>query len=139
MRHRTSTGYQPDFDLDNRRGAVGEQLVGTFLEALAHGTIEVKVDYGTWRTGNHYVETHQLGRDGVWRPSGLNVTKAEWWCVVGPPACGFVAIRVDALKVLAQVAPRADQPLRGSGTNATRGRLVRMAAVQRAVFGAGNA
>jgi hypothetical protein len=132
----TSTGYQPDFDLDNRRGQVGEQLVGTFLAALAQGTIEVKTDYGTLRTGNHYVETHQLGSDGLWRPSGLNVTQADWWCVAGPAGVGFVAIHVAQLKELAAAARRADQPLRGSGSNPTRGRLVRLAAITGAVFGA---
>lgn len=51
--------YQPDFDVDFRRGKVGEDLVGTFLEQLAGSTIEVKTDYRADMTGNVYVETWQ--------------------------------------------------------------------------------
>jgi hypothetical protein len=65
----TSTGYSPDFDLDLRTGALGEHLVGTFWEELQRtGTVEVKVDRGAWRTGNHYVETAQSS-DGVTVPA----------------------------------------------------------------------
>lgn len=120
------TDYQPDFDIDFRRGVVGERIIGTFLEQLAHATFEVKTDYGAWKTGNHYVETHQQRSDGSWVPSGINKTKADWWCIAGPKEHGFVAIAVDDLKVLALQASKSEQPTRGNRSNPTKGRLVKM-------------
>ena len=126
MKPVTSTGYNPDFDLDLRTGAVGEHLVGTFWEELQRtGTVEVKVDRGTAVTGNHYVETHQF--DGVaWKPSGISTTKAVWWAVVSPSSFGFVVVRVDVLKRLAKDAPQRSQNITTGKTNASTGRLVRM-------------
>lgn len=131
----TSTGYNPDFDLDLRVGALGEHLVGTFWEDLQRsGTVEVKVDRGAWKTGNHYVETHQSSDGEVWRPSGLNTTKAVWWAVVSPEQAGFICVKVELLKVLAADARRAEQPLRSDKTNASRGRLVRLDDLCRAMM-----
>ena len=123
----TSTGYNPDFDLDLRAGALGEHLVGTFWEDLQRaGTVEVKVDRGAWKTGNHYVETAQSS-DGVnYRPSGINTTKAVWWVVASPSDFGFVCVRTDVLKRLCVDARQAEQPIRDGKTNASKGRLVRM-------------
>lgn len=123
----TSTGYNPDFDLDLRTGALGEHLVGTFWEELQRtGTVEVKVDRGAWRTGNHYVETAQSSDGVTFRPSGINTTKAHWWVVASPSEFGFIAIRTDVLKRLCVDAPQAEQPIRDGKTNASKGRLVRM-------------
>lgn len=130
----TSTGYAPDFDIDNRRGVVGERLFGTFLEELARGTIEVKTDYGAWETGNHYVETAQQGVDGEWRKSGINATQADWWCVAGPVEVGFVCISVVALRKLCITASQAEQPIRGKRSNPTKGRLVKMSDIVAAVM-----
>ena len=134
MKPLTSTGYAPDFDVDNRRGAVGENLVGTVLEAAALSTIEVKTDWGAWRTGNHYVETWQQGRDGEWRPSGLNTTKASWWAIAGPTGRGLLIVPVELLRELAAEAPESAQPISSSSTSATRGRLVQLEAIVAAVF-----
>ena len=122
----TSTGYQPDFDLDLSLGALGEHLVGTFWEDLQRsGTVEVKVDRGAWRTGNHYVEVHQW--DGQrWKPSGISTTKAEWWAVVSPSGTGFVVVRVELLRELVKKAPQRTQPIKNEKTNASAGRLVKM-------------
>lgn len=123
----TSTGYNPDFDIDLRTGALGEHLVGTFWEDLQRtGTVEVKVDRGAWKTGNHYVETAQSS-DGVnWRASGINTTKAVWWVVASPEDAGFLCVKVVLLKRLAAEAPEAEQPIRSDKTNASKGRLVKM-------------
>ena len=122
----TSTGYQPDFDLDLRVGALGEHLVGTFWEDLQRsGTVEVKVDRGAWQTGNHYVEVHQW--DGQrWKPSGISTTKAVWWAVVSPSSAGFVVVRTDVLRGLVRDAPQRTQPIKNGKTNASAGRLVKM-------------
>ena len=123
----TSTGYNPDFDLDLRTGALGEHLVGTFWEELQRvGTVEVKVDRGAWKTGNHYVETAQSSDGVTFRPSGINTTKAHWWVVASPSDFGFVAVRTDVLKRLCVDARQAEQPIRDGKTNASRGRLVSM-------------
>ena len=133
----TSTGYQPDFDIDNRRGAIGEQVVGTFLEQLGHATFEVKTEYQGWSTGNHYVETHQQRSSGEWVPSGINTTKADWWCIAGPDERGFIAIRVDDLKRLALKSPKSSQPVRGRRSNPTKGRLVTLADIVKVVIANG--
>ena len=123
----TSTGYNPDFDVDLRTGALGEHLVGTFWEELQRtGTVEVKVDRGAWKTGNHYVETAQSSDGVTFRPSGINTTKARWWVVASPSDFGFVAVRTDVLKRLCVDARQAEQPIRDGKTNASKGRLVSM-------------
>lgn len=122
--------YQPDFDIDNRRGQVGENLVGTFVEALAKGTIEVKTDYGLARTGNVYIETWQYRNpdESDKRPSGINTTKADFWAIASPDGTGFVCISTDALKQLIKDKnpPEARQPISGPTTMASVGRLVKM-------------
>lgn len=134
MKPVTSTGYEPDFDIDLRRGQAGERLVSSFFEQLVGSTVEVKTDFGAWRTGNHYVETWQRSSAGDWRPSGLNATKAEWWVVVGPAGFGFIAIRCDALRRLAAQSPEAEQPVSNERTNASKGRLVKVNAIARAAM-----
>jgi len=93
---KTVTGYEPRFDFDLRRGKVGEDYVGTLLEAIASGSIEVKSDYGSNQTGNLYVEFEQTGQDGVARPSGLSTTAAEWWAFAFKD--GAIFVETQALK-----------------------------------------
>lgn len=121
--------YQPDFDIDNRRGAIGERLIGTFLEAMGTATVEVKTDYGAHRTGNFYIETAQRPQsaaEGVFVASGINVSKASWWTFAGPGENGFIAIKSDVLKGLAINSRETEQPVHSSRTNQTKGRLVRV-------------
>ena len=132
MKETTSTRYQPDFDIDLRVGELGEHLFGTFWEELQRtGTVEVKVDRGAWRTGNHYVETAQSSDGVTFRPSGINVTKATWWVVASPSDFGFVCVRTDVLKRLCLTAKEAEQPIRDGKTNASKGRLVPLDALLR--------
>ena len=93
---KTVTGYEPRFDFDVRRGKVGEDYVGTILEAIASGSIEVKTDYGTNRTGNLYVEFEQEGRDGAWRPSGIATSEAEYWAFAFSD--GAIFVRSETLR-----------------------------------------
>lgn len=122
----TSTGYNPEFDVDLGRGQAGERLVAGIYTALFDGRVEVKKDFGAWKTGNHYVETAQQSDSGEWKPSGINATEAEWWAIVGPDEVGMLVIRTDLLKRLAASAPEASQPIRNERTNASKGRLVRV-------------
>ena len=123
--------YQPDFDLDFRRGKVGENLVGSFLEALQGGTIEVKTDYGTRHTGNVYIETWQFSKPDMSdkRQSGINTTKATYWCIASPDSTGFVMITTEALKTLLRENnyPIGKQPITTGNTNGSTGRLVPLA------------
>ena len=130
----TTTGHRPDFDVDLRVGQLGERLIGTFWEELHRtGTVEVKVDRGAWRTGNHYVEVHQW--DGQrWKPSGLSITTATWWALVSPAELGFLVVRVDVMKELAKDAPQRTQPIKTGGTNASAGRLVKVEDMWRAMM-----
>ncbi len=86
----TVTGYEPRFDFDVRRGKVGEDYVGTLLEAIASDSIEVKTDYGSHITGNLYVEYEQTSRDGTTRPSGISTTAAQWWAFAFKDGAIFV-------------------------------------------------
>jgi hypothetical protein len=70
-----------DFDLDLSFGQEGESLV---QELLTGGhTVEVKRDRKWKSTGNVYVETECFyNRTNSWGPSGINVTKADYWAFV---------------------------------------------------------
>lgn len=120
--------YQPDFDLDFKRGMVGENLVGTFLQALEDGTIEVKTDYRIAETGNVYVETWQyrLPDESDIKQSGINTTKADFWVFASPSGEGFICISTEALKnAIRDHEPReVRQPLSSQATNASKGRLL---------------
>jgi hypothetical protein len=129
--------YQPDFDIDNRRGQVGERLVGTFLEAMGTATVEVKTDYKAHRTGNLYVETAQRpnsAEPGVYVASGINRSKAVWWTFAGPGENGFIAVKAEIVKALAIQAPEHKQPIHGPTSNETKGRLVKVSDIVAAIL-----
>ena len=79
-------GYNPSFDIDFRRGLVGEDSHKAFL----FGTHEVKTDYRTAETGNFYVETWQQPYGKDWKPSGINTTKADFWVQASPLGLGGI-------------------------------------------------
>lgn len=121
---------QPHFDLDFTRGKVGEDLVATFLADLEGKKIEVKTDYRVRETGNVYVETWQYSKPDASdkRPSGINITQAEYFCFASPTGQGFLMVKTEALKdVLRGVnPPESRQPKINPHTNASIGRLVRV-------------
>lgn len=129
--------YEPDFDIDFTRGKVGENLVGSFLEALEGGTIEVKTDYRVTETGNVYVETWQYRLPGATdkKPSGINTTKADYWVFASPTGDGFICIATTALRrLLRDTNPReVRQPVSGQNTNASIGRVVPVRDILRAI------
>jgi hypothetical protein len=129
--------YEPDFDLDFTRGQVGEKLVGSFLESLEGGTIEVKTDYRIAETGNVYVETWQYRLPGAVdkKQSGINTTKADYWVFASPQANGFICIATEALRsLLRDTNPReVRQPVSGVNTHASIGRLVPITSLLRAI------
>jgi len=123
------SSYQPHFDHDFTRGQVGENLVNTFLAALEGGTIETKTDSRAWETGNVYIETWQYrGSEENKYQSGINVTKADFWCIATDKANGFVCISTQALKEVIKEtdAPETRQPIWNKDSMASIGRLVRV-------------
>jgi hypothetical protein len=126
--------YEPRFDIDYQRGLVGEHLVGSFLEALSGSRIEVKTDHRVLETGNVFVETHQqvFGQD--WKPSGINVSEAEFYCFAGPSSNGFITIKTALLKELAGASPRANVNSRSTESSAARGRIVRVSDILELIY-----
>lgn len=120
--------YEPNFDLDFSRGLIGEELVGTFLEDLAGKTIEVKTDYRVWETGNVYVETWQYSNpdESDKKQSGINISKADYWCFASPEGGGFVMVKASVLKqLISETSPReVKQPIASDKTKASIGRIV---------------
>ena len=120
--------YQPDFDIDFRRGRVGENLVNTFLQALEGGTVEVKTDSRIAETGNLYIETYQFSKpdQSDKRPSGINISKADFWAFATPNETGFIIVKTDALKQLLRDGnyPTKSQPIVSDKTNGSIGRIV---------------
>lgn len=126
--------YNPHFDIDYRRGLVGEQLIGTFLESLAGSRIEVKTDYRVLETGNFYVETQQRKHGGEWYSSGLAVSESDFYCFAGFGGAGFIAIRTDELKALARASKTARFESPSVENNSTMGRLVKMSDITGKIF-----
>lgn len=122
------------FDIDNRRGQVGESLVGTFLEALGDARIEVKTDYRAWETGNVYIETHQQLQSGEWVTSGINVTEAEFYCLAGPNGSGFITIETNKLKEIAIASEKRSIASANINTNPTHGRIVKLSDIIAAIY-----
>ena len=66
-----------DFDIDIKYGQIYEKALALILQDK---TIEVKTERDTWkRTGNIAIELHNHNSD---IPSGLSITKANYWATV---------------------------------------------------------
>ncbi len=69
--------HNSDFDIDLKYGQIYEKTLALILQDK---TIEVKTERDTWkRTGNIAVELHNHNSD---KPSGLSITKADYWATV---------------------------------------------------------
>ncbi len=86
-----------NFAEDLKYGQLGEGRIRNMLENLVEGSFEVKSD--RYRNGNMAIEMRQNPRRcGKWVPSGLQVTKAQWWVYIFSMDGGFVIVAVDRLK-----------------------------------------
>lgn len=126
--------WNPYFDHDYRRGLIGENLVGTFLEQLSGGLIEVKTDHRVNETGNIYIETWQEKRTG-WEPSGVNISEANFYAIAGPSGKGFIVISTDVLKEVARSCEQRTISTKTMNTVNTRGRLVPVSRLIELIFG----
>jgi len=124
----TSKDFQPHFDIDLKRGKVGEDAHKNFL----YGKHEVKTDSKTADTGNFYVETWQYN-ENYEIPSGINVTESDYWVWASPTGNGAIYIKTDTLKdLMTRTQPKETrQPIHNENTNASRGRLVPLTEVLR--------
>ena len=66
--------YNNDFKYDLALGQLGEGWLGNLLSSK---TIEVKFDFGCYRTGNFYIEYESRGK-----LSGLATTQADYWFLI---------------------------------------------------------
>lgn len=95
-----------NFKKDLAYGQQGEKLVQSFLDSLSGGAFEVKTD--RYRNGRMAVEVEQnpfrkVDEEGtqVWKPSGIEVTKAKWWVYVytlDGKGGAFIVVSVKRLK-----------------------------------------
>lgn len=76
---RLAEGYEPNFDIDAAVGRQGELLFTRISEAIKEASAEVKTDKMSMRTKRVYLEYECMGRDGMWRPSGIQTTSSELW------------------------------------------------------------
>jgi len=119
---RRADGYEPDFDIDYEFGKQGELFVTDVLDAIKSNRVETKNDDIYQYTGNIYVE-YECFRRGKWQPSGIAITKSEFWAFVLHNNVSVVFVRTDVLKEAARQmwrdpANRKDCP---KGTHPTRG------------------
>lgn len=78
----------PEWDIDLAYGEDGERVVREFLAGMlgysarpGHLTVEVKSDARYLDTQKLYIEYECL-KQGAWEPSGIAVTKADYWAFV---------------------------------------------------------
>ena len=90
----------PNWDADLAFGQEGEQIVTEFLSAINQRRFEVK--YDRYRNGRMVVETDQNPNGQGWKPSGINVTEADWWVYMFSPGA-FLMVPVSRLKKFLRV------------------------------------
>ena len=84
-----------DFSHDLEFGQVGE---GILAEILTNKKVEVKRDNWVEKTGNIAIEFESRGK-----PSGISVTKADYWVILFDNDRKFIGMQTDYLKELARI------------------------------------
>lgn len=109
------------FEDDLELGWDAEFRVADML-GLAPYMVEIKHDSRALETGNVFVEMEQAPH-GVWKPSGLNVSWAQWFAFV---LANGVVVFVEKVRLLELVSglPLVEQ--RRDASNPARGCLVRL-------------
>jgi len=126
------------FDLDMARGSQGELFVKDLQRMLAEktGQIEVKTDAWFVHTNRLYIERECLHRDGVWRKSGIDVTKAKLWAFVLGKHPGALIFETEwirrAMVISASDSPKNLEAKCTYGQNPTRGVYVYVSQIIRA-------
>ena len=86
--------YNNDFKYDLALGQLGEGWLGHLLSSK---TIEVKFDFGCYRTGNFYIEYESRGKK-----SGIATTEATHWAFIIEDIESIIIIETERLKRLAR-------------------------------------
>jgi hypothetical protein len=133
------------FDLDQKRGAQTEMWIDSIRDALAQRNASIECKYDSYymsktsedyhRRGVNppriYIETECRGRDDVWRPSGINVTKASLWVIQFGKHCGGLIIETAWLKRAVEhaVVDPKNKGYCSYGENPTRGVFIYMSTI----------
>ncbi len=124
-----SEGYAPDFDIDVKRGDIGEALTAGILAEI--DTVEVKTDYRASETGNVYIEvySYRASDKSDLKLSGISTSKARWWAFCSPADNGLVIIRTEDLRELVSANYtrfKVSQPIANGKTAASIGAAIPM-------------
>lgn len=125
----TFMSFNPSFDADFSRGSFGEDLINSMPAMFQESKIEVKTDYRAIETGNFFVEYQQQNvRSFNWKPSGINVSTADYWAFVIPQNFAVYIISrkglVELLRENWETYKHRSQPIKNEQTNAAMGILV---------------
>jgi hypothetical protein len=120
---------QPAFDRDYCYGKQGELLVCNLLDAVARGDGQVEMKRKRKIDLLCYIETScDKGRKGLYKPSGISVTTAEFWVIiVHDTDCGFFFPTRILKEFLCHPSVRDAEETDGSCP--TKGKLVNVAAL----------
>jgi hypothetical protein len=122
---------EPAFDRDLSYGEQGELLVDNFLEWIARGNGRVEVKRKRRIDFELYVETScDKGRKGFYKPSGINLTKADVWVFIVHETGIAIFIPTPLLKEFLFHCSVRDKEER-DGSCPTKGKLVNLAALFR--------
>lgn len=121
--------FNPSFDADFSRGSFGEDLINSMPVMFQESKIEVKTDYRAVETGNFFIEYQQQNiYSDEWKPSGINVSTADYWAFVIPQNFAVYIVSRKSLVELVrdnwETYKHRSQPIRSAETNAARGVLV---------------
>ncbi len=120
---------EPRWDRDFEYGRQGELESEEVLEWIAWGNARVEFKRKRRMDLNLYVETHcDKGRRGLYEPSGISATKAEFWAYIFGDSRIAIWIPTELLRrTLDHCSVRAVEERDGSCP--TKGRLVNVAAI----------
>lgn len=90
---------EPRFDHDYGLGAQAEMFATDVRRGLADGRVEDKHDLQAAGTGRLYIE-YECYRQGRYRPSGIQETKATYWLIALQPPHVALVISVERLRDL---------------------------------------
>lgn len=101
------TTQRSDFDLDVKDGEQAELFVASIRDSLAgKGEVEVKAPRPFLPTGRFYLEYECRTRTGIWRPSGIQKTKAALWFFTFGSLPGGLVVETEWLRRAGQHAWR---------------------------------
>lgn len=117
-------GYRPEFDISLAKGGLREDA---FANVLFKATVEVKSNPKGKETGNFFLEFRQRGK-----PSGIALTKAEFWAIEFDDDCWIILPTERLKRVGRRIFREFPQLVRMGGDNQNEGVLIPLAELRRA-------